>query len=309
MSLTTCRECGTAVPANSHVCPKCGAAMSPVSLAAYRPAPPRPPEPQRPWWRTVGGWGNAAGWVLILGVLALVAVAFVRGSAAAGERKVEKAEVAREEEHIRKVFVWMQDTLTWASVPDSARRPAPTTGRAKRMWAISQMLVDRRAWERQVMERHGVRAYTPPAEMGTVRYQANARDYPAVGRYLEGRAAAIAEIKKTSAAWVEERTAALARESGLPASEIRGLFPPEFGGRAADDALHVNAMLEFHRYHVRVDPRVRPGGGDMLSWQREEDAHRARELAQQVNTAAVFSRQAREQRIANEKAAYSRVFQ
>lgn len=309
MSLTTCRECGTAVPASSHACPRCGAATAPASYGAYRPAPPRPPEPRRPWWRTVGGWGSAAGWALIVGVLALVGVGFVRGSAAAGQRKIEKAEMAREEEQMRKVFVWMQDTLTWESVPDSGRRAVPTTDRAKRLWAISQMLVDRRAWERQVMERHGVSAYTAPTDMGTVRYQANARDFPAMGRYLEGRAAAIAEIEKGSAAWVEERTAALARESGLPAREIRDLFPPEFGGRAADDALHVNAMLEFHRHHVRVDPRVRPGGGDMLSWQREEDARRAHDLANEVNTAAAFSRQAKQQRTADEKAAFSRFVQ
>jgi hypothetical protein len=309
MSLTTCRECGTAVPANSHACPTCGATMAPVSYGAYRPAPPRPPEPQRPWWRTVGGWGSAAGWVLILGVLALVGVGFVRGSAAAGQRKVEKAEVAREEEHMRKVFVWMQDTLTWESVPDSGRRAVPTTDKAKRLWAISQMLVDRRAWERQVMERHGVRTYKPPVDMATVRYQANARDFPAMGRWLEGRAAAIAEIEKTSAAWVEERTAAMARESGMPAREIRDLFPPEFGGRAADDSQHVNAILEFHRHHVRVDPRVRPGGGDMLSWQREEDAQRANDLANAVNTAASFARQAKQHRLVREKAAFSRVIQ
>jgi hypothetical protein len=283
--------------------------MNPVNLAAYRPAPPRPPEPQRPWWRTVGGWGNAAGWVIVVGVLALVAVGFVRGSARAGQRKIEKAEVAREEEHMRKVFVWMQDTVTWESVPDSVRRPAPTTDRAKRMWAISQMLVDRGAWERQVMERHGVRAYTPPVDMGTVRYQANARDFPTMGRWLEGRAAAIAEIEKTSAGWVQERTAALARESGMPAGEIRDLFPAGFGGRAADDAPHVNAMLEFHRHHVRVDPRVRPGGGDMLSWQREEDARRANDLANEVNAAAAWSGQAKEHRLAREKAAFSRVIE
>lgn len=247
--------------------------------------------------------------MLILGVLALVGVGFVRGSAAADQRKIEKSEVAREEEHMRKVFAWMQDTLTWESVPDSGRRAVPTTDKAKRLWAIGQMLVDRRAWERQVMERHGVRAYKPPVDMATVRYQANARDFPAQGRWLEGRAAAIAEIEKTSAAWVMERTAALARESGMPAREIRDLCPPEFGGTTADDAQHVHAMLKFHRHHVRLDPRVRPGGGDMLSWQREEDVQRATNLANEVNTAAAFARQAKQHRLTREKAAFSRVVQ
>jgi hypothetical protein len=282
--------------------------MAPVPHAVYRPAPPRPPEPERPWWRTVGGWGSAAGWAVIVGLGVLIAVAFVRGSVEGGRRRTEKAEMAREEEHMRKVFVWMQDS-TWALNPDSVRRPVPTTAGAKRIWAISQMLVDRRAWERQVMERHGVSGDTTPAVIGTARYQANARDYPQVGTYLEGRAAAIAEIEKTSAAWVQERMAALARESGLPAREVRDLFPDDFGGRAVDDARHVNAMLEIHRHYVRVDPRVRPAGGEMLSWQREDDARHAHELAARANAAAADATQARERRIASERAAFSRVVQ
>jgi hypothetical protein len=282
--------------------------MAPVPHAVYRPAPPRPPEPERPWWRTAGGWGSAAGWAVIAGLCLLIAVAFFRGSGEGGRRRTEKAEMAREEMHMRKVFVWMQDS-TWALNPDSVRRPVPTTAGAKRIWVISQMLVDRRAWERQVMARHGVSGDTTPSVIGTARYQANARDYPQVGTYLEGRAAAIAEIEKTSAAWVQERMAALARESGLPAGEVRDLFPGDFGGRAVDDARHVNAMLEIHRHYVRVDPRVRPGGGEMLSWQREEDARRAHELAARANAAAADARQARERRIASEQAAFSRVVQ
>lgn len=305
MSLTSCRECGAAVPANSHACPSCGAALAPVPYAVYRPAAPRPPEPKTPWWRTLGG---VVGWAIILGVLAVIVVAFVRGSGEAGRRKVEKAEMAREGEHMRKVFVWMQDS-TWALNPDSVRRPVPTSARAKRVWAISQMLVDRRAWEREVMQRHGVEGDTLPAVMETARYQGNARDYPQVGRYLERRAAAIEEIEKTSAAWVQEHVAALARESGLPADEVRGLFPSDFGGRAVDNAGHVNALLEMHRHYVRVDPRVRPAGGDMLSWQREDEAHRANELAARASAAATEAGQARERRNTSEKAAFSRVVQ
>ncbi|HEU4884949.1 MAG TPA: zinc ribbon domain-containing protein [Longimicrobium sp.] len=307
MSLTSCRECGAAVPASSHTCPSCGAAMAPVPYAV-RPAPPRPPEPERPWWRTVGGWGSAIGWAAIVGVCVLIAVAFVRGSAESGRRKTEKAEVRREEEHLRRVFVWTQDT-TWAIIPDSGRRPVPTTEGAKRIWVISQMLLDRWAWERQVMERHGVSGDTTPTVMGTTRYQGNARDYPQVGAYLEGRAAAIAEIEKASAGWVQERMAALARESGLPAGEVRGLFPTDFGGKAADDARHVNAMLEIHRHYVRVDPRVSPSGSEMLTWQREDEARRAHELATRVNAAANDARQARARRITSEQAAFSRVVQ
>ncbi|HEX6370134.1 MAG TPA: hypothetical protein VF006_14530 [Longimicrobium sp.] len=283
--------------------------MAPVPYALYRPAPPRPPEPQRPWWRTAGGWGSAAGWAVIVGGLALIAVAFVRGSAESGRRKVEKAEMAREEAHIRAVFVMMQDTLSNTTSLDTAPRPVPTSDRARRAWVISRMLVDRWVWERKVMQRHGVRGHTPPTQMGTARYQANAREYPEVGTYLEGRAAAIAEIEKTSAAWVAERTAALARESGLPASSIRDLLPPDFGGRARDDARHVSAMLEIHRHYVRVDPRVRPAGGEMLTWQRQDDAHRAAELAAKVNAAADDARQAQEQRLASEQAAFSRLVQ
>lgn len=307
MPLTTCRECGTAVPAHSHVCPTCGAVMAPVPHAAYRPAPPRPPEPERPWWKTVGGWGSAVGWVFIVGVLVLIAAAFVRGSAERGRRNTETAEMAREEAHVRKVFGMMQDTLPNAPALDTTARPVPTSDRAKRVWVISRMLAHRWAWEREVMERHGVRGHRPPGVLETAHYQANARDYPAVGTYLEGRAAAIAEIEKTSAAWVEERIAALARESGLPAREIRDLFPRDFGGMAGDYAGHVNAMLDFHRHHVRADPRVRGGGGDMLLWQRENEGRRSDELAAKARAAADSSTQARARRLAEEVAAINRL--
>lgn len=307
MSLTSCRECGAAVPAHSHACPTCGAALAPVPYAVYKPAPPRPPEPERPWWRTVAGWGRAAGWAAIVGVLVLMAVQFVRGSAEGGRRRTEAAEMARETAHLRTVFVMMQDTLPNAPSLDTAARPMPASDRAKRVWVISRMLADRWAWERKVMERHGVRGHAFPAALETAHYQANARDYPGVGTYLEGRAAAIAEIERTSAAWVEERTAALARASGLPAREIRDLFPPDFGGLARDDGRRVSALLEVHRHYVRVDPRVRPAGGEMLSWQRQEDARRANELAARARAAADDWRQAREGRINAEKAAFSRV--
>lgn len=305
MSLTSCRQCGAAVPAGSHACPACGAAMAPVPYAVYRPAPPRPPEPERPWWRTIGGWGSAAGWAVIAGVLVLIAVAFVRGAAENGRRKTEEAEMAREAAHIRTVFGMMQDTLSNAPALDTVPRPVPTSDRAKRVWVISRMLVDRWAWERALMQRHGVEGYRAPRELETAHYQANARDYPAVGRYLEGRAAAIAEIEKASDAWVEERTAALARESGLPAQAIRDLLPPGFGGMAPDQARHVNALLEIHRHWVRVDPRVRPAGGDMLSWQSQDEARRANELAARARAAADSARQARERRLDGEKAAFS----
>lgn len=304
MALTSCRACGAAVPAGSKTCPNCGAAMAPVPAAVYRPPMPRPPAAKRPWWATLG---NVVGWAVILGVLGLVVVAFIRGSAENGRRKVEHAEMARETPHVRTVFGMMQDTLPNAPSLDTTARPLPTTDRAKRVWVISRMLVDRWAWERQIMVRHGVTRHTVPSTMETAHYQANARDYPEVGRYLEGRVAAIAEIEKESAAWVEARTAALARESGVPASEIRALFPPTFGGQARDDARQLEALLEIHRHWVRVDPRVRPAGGDMLSWQNQEEMNRANELATEARSAGTFSAQVRQERLNAEKAAINRV--
>jgi hypothetical protein len=76
---------------------------------------------------------------------------------------------------------------------------------------------------------------------------------------------------------------------------------------APDDAGYVNALLEIHRHWVRVDPRVRPGGGDMLSWQSEDEARRANELATRVNAAAAVARQARERRLDQEVAAVNRL--
>ncbi|HEX6039689.1 hypothetical protein [Longimicrobium sp.] len=276
----------------------------------YAPLPPRPaPPPERPWWRTVGGWLGAAGWVVVLAGLFFLCRGIYLQYRGADQRALQAAEVKREKEHARKVFVWVQDTLATTLVKGSAGRPAPTTEPAKRVWAVGRMLADRWTWERQILQRHGATAHNPPAAMETVDYQANARAHPAVGRYLESRAAAIAEIEKGSAAWVEEHMAALAREAGMPVEDVRGLFPPEFGSAAADAAPHADALLAFHRHLVRVDPWVRPGGGDDLLWQREDEAHRSSELAARVNAAAVQSARAREQRVLRERAAFSGLLQ
>lgn len=309
MSLTSCRECGTAVPANSHACPNCGASMGPVSYAAYRPAPPRPPEPVLPWWQTVGGWGNAAGWAVIVSVLVLIGVAFVRGSAEADRRKVENAEVAREQAYMRVVNAWLQDTTATAPPSESASRPVPASARAKRMWVFSRMLVDRSLWERGIMERHGVKGHRSPAAWDSARYQASARSYPQVGRYVEGRVAALSEIQKASAAWMEERIGALARESGMPAQEIRDLFPSDFAGVTAEEARLADVMRQVHRHYVEMDPRVRPAGGDQLAYQREEDIRRSHEVVAKMHEANAAANQARQRRLDNERAAFARIME
>jgi len=272
--------------------------------AAYRPAPPRPPEePETPRWLT------AAGWVAVVAVCALFALFFFRASSAAGRRATEKAEVAREMEYLRRVDAWLQDTSASAPPPEGAGRRVPTSDRAKRMWAVGRMLVDRSTWEREVMERHGVRGNTPPAAWGTPRYWGNARAFPEVGTYLEGRAAAIAEIDRTSAAWMAERTAALARESGMAAPEIRDLFPRDFAEVGFGEAQLADAMLEMHRHLVRVDPRVQHGEGNQLLWKREDDVRRAEELVAKLNDADAASKRARVRRLARERAAITRAIE
>ena len=284
--------------------------MAPVSLAASRPAPPRPPaEPERPWWRTPGGWMNAAGWGVIVAGCVLLAIGFVRSSAAADRRATERAEVAREKEHLRNVNVWIQDTSANAAVPESASRPVPTSDRARRMWVVNRMLVDRSVRERELMERHGVKGYTPPAAWETARYQANARTYPEVGRYLEGRVAAIAEIETTSDAWMEERAAALARESGLPLEEIRGIFPSDFARGTAEETRLADAMLQVHRHLARIDPRVRHAGGDQLLYERVDDARRFEALVVNMNDAAALVKHAQKRRRDRQNAALSHLFQ
>ena len=287
------------MPAHARACPKCGATLAPVvSNPVYGPLPPRrPEEPERP------GWVTAAGWVAVAAVCALIGLFLFRASTEADRRATEKAEVERQVEHMHRVDKWLRDTSANAAVPESP--PAPTSDRAKRMWAINRMLVERSTWERGVMERHGVRGYGAPAAWGTPRYWANARSYPEVGRYVEGRVAALAEIEKTSAAWLEERAAALARESGMPAGEIRRIFPQDFAGAALDEAPLADAMLEIHRYLVRVDPRVHHVGGNQLRYEREDDFRRLEELLARRNAAAATARHARGQRVARESAALS----
>lgn len=309
MSLTVCRACGTAVPAHAQSCPTCGASMSPVPVAAYRPAPPRPPAPpERPWWRTAAGWMNVAGWLVVVAGCVLVGLFVVRASANADRRATEKAEVAREEEHMRIVFGWVRDTLTDASLAGSTSRPAPTSSRARRMWAVSRMMVDRAIRDREAMARHGA-SRTTPAAWATAHYQANARQYPEVGRYLAGRLAATEEIEKTSAAWMQERTTALARESGMPVAEIRELFPPDFGSVAPGEARLMEVMLEVHRHLVRADPRVHPGGGNMLEYEREEDMRRIQQLEGEMRDAVSVLQQGRQSKVSREAATLNRAIQ
>lgn len=323
MALTACRACGAAVPARSHACRACGASMTPAFLsappppadgaepaaAAYQPLPPRPaPPPERPWWRTVGGWAGAAGWVVVLAGCFFIGRAVLVQMEHVERQGTEAAELKQEKEHLRKVYVWVQDTLATSLVAESAGRPVPATSAdAKQRWAVGRMLVDRWTWEREVMARHGItqETYRMPPEMDSAEYQANARAYPEVGRYLDARTAAIAELQTGFPAWAEGRIAALARESGIPAGQLRGLLPRGFGSTAADAAEHVAAMREVHRYFVRVDPWVRPAGGDMLNWRRPGDGQRADELAVRVSAAARASERAHRQRLNRERTAFS----
>ncbi|HET7464229.1 MAG TPA: hypothetical protein VFJ82_23430 [Longimicrobium sp.] len=241
--------------------------------------------------------------MVLVAVVAFAGLFFYRASTSADRRATERAELAREVEHMQTVNTWIQDTTFNTPVPGTAGWPAPTSGRAKRLWVINRMLVDGRVWERQVMERHGVKSDGPPPAWGTPRYWGDARAFPEVGTYLEGRAAAMAEIRKTSAARAEERAAALARESGLPAREIREIFPGDFGAGALDAAGLVDAMLRLHRHLVRVDPRVHHAGGNQLRWEREDDLSRSQELLARMNAAADSTKQAQARRLSREFAA------
>jgi hypothetical protein len=280
--------------------------MAPVSYAAYRPAPRPPEKPGLPWWRTAGGWMNAAGWGVIVGALALVVVFFVRGSAEAGRRATEKTEMAREDEYLRRVNAWGQDTSFTAPAPERDGGAVPTSTRARRMWVMSRMLVDRSLWEREILQRHGVEGHTSLAAWDSPRYQASARDFPEVGRYLQGRAAATAEIQKASAAWMEARIAALARESGLPAAEVRGLFPADFAGVTAEEVRLADVMLEVHRHYVGMDPRVRSGGGDQLLYELADDIRRSAGIVAKLHDANAAANQARGRRRVSEQAAITR---
>jgi hypothetical protein len=309
MALTACRDCGTVLPAHAHACSNCGATKPPPVNTAYRPPPPRPPEPERPWWRTGAGWGTAVGWVAVAALCAFAGLFVYRLSGEADRKAAAEAEEVRETEHMLAVDAWTRDTTANAAVPGGARRPVPTSDGAKRMWVMSRMLADRRVREREIEDRHGVRARKLPEAWETPHFQANARSYPEVGRYLEGRAAAFAEIEKTSAAWTEERIAALARESGVPAGEIRELLPPGFAGLAPGEERMIAAMLEMYRLLVRVDPRLKSAGGNMLRSESEDDMRRLQALGRKVHETSVARMQGRARKAAEDLAAIARVFE
>jgi len=298
MALTACRACGTPMPAHSHACPKCGATLAPGPVA-YRPPPPRPPqEPEGSPWRT------AAGWVFLMAVLAFGGTFFYRVSAGMDQAARAEAEMVEEDEHVRRAAAWVQDTLP-SPVPESG--PVPTSDVAKRMWVIRRMLVDRTVWEREVAERHGIKSFSLPTVWNSPDFQANARAYPEMTRYVNGRVAVAAEIQKTSARWIDERTAALARESGVPAAEIAAIFPRDGGGVPEADARVADAMMKAHRHLLDMDPRVEPAGGDRLSYDRKDDMLRIHDLMRQLNEAMEIANEAREQRLASEFSAIPRV--
>lgn len=285
MALTSCRQCGTAMTALAHACPKCGAKVAPAA-AAYVPPAPRPPEePETPAWKTAAGWAAAvAGCVLFVLIFSRVSAGIDKSADA---EKTAKEEMEREEAHLHAVITWAQDTSAAAELPEGAGRPAPTTSEeAKRLWVISRMIVDEREWIRGIRERHGVRTLQPPEAWGTARYQANARSYPQMEKTLEGRLAATAEIERSSPAWVEAHVATLARESGMPAEEIRGLVPRDYARVDEEEARLWNAMLEMHRHYVRMDERVHPAEGDRVLYESEADLRRTQELQRKVMEAA-----------------------
>jgi len=281
-------------------------------MPAYRtqPVPPRAPaQPERPWWRTGRGWGTAAGWVLLAAFCAFGGSFLYRLSSAADQRATEEAEMKREREHTMAVDAWLGAPSPTAPPPDSTGRPVPNSRRAKRLWAVNRLLVDRALWGRAVMRRHGITGYTQPAAWKTAAFQANAREYPEVAAFVSGRAAAIAELEKGSDAWMAERTAALARESGLPAEEIRALVPSDFARLTREEIRLMEAMQEFHRHLVRVDPRVRHAGGNQLRFEREDDARRFHELAVNLDRANALTAQAQDRRRYSRAASLLRLMQ
>lgn len=271
-------------------------------LPVQRPLPPRPPPPpERPRWRT------AVDWALLVAACAVVGTFFYRVSTNTDRAVTEKDEVAREIEHLVDLRVWAQDTTGNAPPPESAARPVPTTTRAKRIWVMSRILVDGTLWTREVMKRHGLASEKMIAAWETGQYQANARAHPEVGKHLEARLAAITEIDRTAAAWTDEHIAALARESGLPASEIRDIVPPEPVRPVPGAVRLAEALLDIHRHLVRIDPRVEYAGGRELRFQREEDLRRFEELFAAANEAAATVERERHAKAAAHGAAFNRV--
>lgn len=281
--------------------------MAPLSYAVYRPAPPRPEVPERRWWRTVGGWFNAASWVGLVAVGGFLAFVIVTQGTAADRRAIEEKEAARvraveEEEvvretmHLRRVTAWLQNSPAQGPTPDSSGRPVPTSDRAKRMWVVNRMLVDGAVWRQGILERHGVGGANPLEAMdpaALARYAVDARRYPKLGAYVNDRAAAVAEIQRSYDAWTEEYVATLAQEAGLPVEEVRLLLPQGMIGVTSEEVWESNALLNRHRHLIRIDPRAHHAGGRKMGFERREDLRRLHELQAEVNEATVASKRAR----------------
>lgn len=185
------------------------------------------------------------------------------------------------------------DSTAAASAASLAPTPPPQGVDARKAWVIRRLAEDAPAYLQAIRERHGVHSAEPLAATRTPRYAADAGSHPEVGRYWEGHAAALAEIRQRYPGWAEARMVELAGEANLPRQYIAGMREG-FRERAGEEVEMFTAMdelgaagLAYHRYLVSVDERVHyDAGRDAAVFDSDAELARTNELNARLKAAA-----------------------
>lgn len=331
MASQTCAECGFPVSGFSPVCPECGVAraarMAPRRRAAFGAAF----RASRPSSLLRGGQVGAAGacvGLMLLGVegfvpdfrvamvvavvmaavllmlvslllvwsrrtrpyIPFVALALIAGislmravttdlAAFAQRRMMERRIAASGGEEGMRAF--LQGTEPgWSGCP------------------LERVTPDWVEYQRQVAARHGLNPGTPPSAWATQRYAAAAGSHPEVGRYFADSRDFAEEMRERSPEWLGEHLAAAARSAGQGEEQIQAMLLQCAGGRFTEieqqwarQKTAAEAGLEYHRYLVSVDARVRYDARlHTLVFERERDLARARRLARRFDETAAAVR-------------------
>jgi hypothetical protein len=126
-----------------------------------------------------------------------------------------------------------------------------------------------------------------PSAWPTPRYVAAAGEHPEVGRYMAGLRDFAEEMRGRSPEWLGEHMAEAARSAGRSEAQVHAMLLQCAGGPFREIEQYwvlqkaaAEAGLEYHRYLVSVDARVRYDARLRTAvFDRERDLERARRLA------------------------------
>lgn len=181
-----------------------------------------------------------------------------------------------------------RDSAVLRVYPDSGD-PLPTSAEGRRLWVDRHVMGDCARRVLAAEARYG----DPPAAWGTARYGANASAHPEVAVFWAKASAEEAELWRTMPGYTETRYRMWGGQAGMWDAEIdamlvdvrqvvRGAYQRAALGKAVADA-----ALDYHRFLVSVDSRVRyDARRGVVLFERQADLDRAGRLEERMRRAA-----------------------